>query len=222
MNKVNWTRRAVVSGFGALPASAAFASCTVEPSKEPSIFAGGPFADNMVAKEFKAPPPGLALPKNTPLVGKGAPKSLDGYRGKTILLNLWAEWCTPCLEELPVFDKIIHLICNDQFQLVPVLSGSRLNDTSQLPPFLAKIGAPTLPLIRDVSLDNSRLAEALAKDGDNHKPSWPCSLLIDPAGVIRGRSFGTGIYKNERGMFTVWASDDGVKFCTALANGLLA
>jgi thiol-disulfide isomerase/thioredoxin len=222
MDRADWTRRGIVAGLGALPASAAFASQPVEPSNEPSIFAGGPFANNMVAQDFVAPPPGLVLPKRTPLFGKGAPKSLDVYRGKTIILSLWAEWCTPCVQEMPVFDKIIQLICNDKFQIVPVMSGSNLDDPSEVKPFLTKIGAATLPLIMDGSPDRDRLQVTLAKTGKDNKPALPCNLLIDPSGVIRGRSIGGATFKNERGEFSIWASPDSVKFVTALANGLMA
>jgi thiol-disulfide isomerase/thioredoxin len=222
MSRADWTRRGIVAGLGGLPASVAFASQPVEPSNEPSIFAGGPFADNLVARNFIAPPAGLVLPKRTPLFGKGAPKSLDVYRGKTILLSLWAEWCTPCIQELPVFDKIIQLICNDKFQIVPVMSGSNLDDPAPVKPFLTKIGAATLPLIMDGSVDNNRLELTLAKTGKDNRPALPCNLLIDPSGVIRGRSIGGSTLKDERGVYSAWASADGVKFAEALAGGLLA
>lgn len=31
---------------------------------------------------------------------------LDDYKGKTVVLNLWATWCTPCVNELPYFEKL--------------------------------------------------------------------------------------------------------------------
>jgi peroxiredoxin len=36
----------------------------------------------------------------------GRTRKLSNYRGKVVLVNLWATWCPPCLEELPVLDQL--------------------------------------------------------------------------------------------------------------------
>jgi thiol-disulfide isomerase/thioredoxin len=36
----------------------------------------------------------------------GAPTSLADFRGKPLLLNLWATWCAPCIKELPTLDAL--------------------------------------------------------------------------------------------------------------------
>lgn len=36
----------------------------------------------------------------------GAPASLADFRGKTVLLNLWATWCAPCIAEMPTLDRL--------------------------------------------------------------------------------------------------------------------
>ena len=37
----------------------------------------------------------------------GATRKLSNYRGKIVLVNLWATWCPPCVEELPVLDQLV-------------------------------------------------------------------------------------------------------------------
>lgn len=36
----------------------------------------------------------------------GAPASLGDFRGKPVLLNLWATWCAPCIAEMPTLDRL--------------------------------------------------------------------------------------------------------------------
>ena len=48
----------------------------------------------------------LAPDFSVPQYGSEVPFQLDEYRGKTVILNFWATWCTPCVKELPHFDQI--------------------------------------------------------------------------------------------------------------------
>jgi thiol-disulfide isomerase/thioredoxin len=42
--------------------------------------------------------------------GSGAPKKLSDFRGKTVLLNLWATWCVPCVAEMPALDRLAQRV----------------------------------------------------------------------------------------------------------------
>ena len=48
----------------------------------------------------------------------GAPKSLSDWRGKVVLLNLWATWCVPCREEMPMLDKLQAELGGENFDVV--------------------------------------------------------------------------------------------------------
>lgn len=37
---------------------------------------------------------------------KSGKRSLADFKGKAVILNLWATWCVPCLKELPTLDKL--------------------------------------------------------------------------------------------------------------------
>ena len=66
--------------------------------------ANGDGDDNLsaaVERGERPPAPALDLP---PLEGTGA-RSLEEYRGKVVVLNVWASWCDPCREESPLLER---------------------------------------------------------------------------------------------------------------------
>lgn len=50
--------------------------------------------------------------------GAGAPRSLSDFRGRVILLNLWATWCVPCRKEMPALDRLQAALGGPGFEVV--------------------------------------------------------------------------------------------------------
>ncbi|MFK5997150.1 MAG: TlpA disulfide reductase family protein [Rhodobacterales bacterium] len=75
------------------------------------------------------------------------PVSLDAYKGKIVLLNIWATWCPPCLAELPSIDALQAELGGDDFAVVPVAMGR--NPVVAIKKFYAKAGIKHLPILRD-------------------------------------------------------------------------
>lgn len=50
--------------------------------------------------------------------GNGKKVGLDSYRGKVVLLNVWATWCAPCIRELPSLDRLQAAIGGDEFSVI--------------------------------------------------------------------------------------------------------
>lgn len=46
--------------------------------------------------------------------------SLSDYRGKVVLLNIWATWCPPCVAEIPSLDKLYKMFRDEDFELLAV------------------------------------------------------------------------------------------------------
>jgi len=46
--------------------------------------------------------------------------SLADYRGKVVLLNIWATWCPPCVEEMPSMEKLYQELNGDGFEILAV------------------------------------------------------------------------------------------------------
>jgi len=49
---------------------------------------------------------------------RGHTLSLVDFRGKVVLLNVWATWCTPCQEEMPALDRLNARLGGPQFEVV--------------------------------------------------------------------------------------------------------
>ena len=125
-----------------------------------------------------------------PVDGKGQPADMTPYRDKVLLVNLWATWCAPCIEELPALGKLQRELGGADFQVVTIAIDER--DPAKIEPFLAKHGAENLPVLidRDRTIDKVAKVSALpasllvARDGTakamlTGDASWTCGMALD-------------------------------------------
>src|SRR3954470_17241648 len=78
-----------------------------------------PLAHGEVAALTMATAP-LRLPDLTFEDADGKPKKLSDWRGKTVLLNLWATWCVPCRKEMPALDALQTKLGGKDFEVVAI------------------------------------------------------------------------------------------------------
>jgi len=78
------------------------------------------------------PPPNLNLsdpPRSLPEIafedGAGARRKLSDFRGKFVLLNIWATWCIPCRKEMPTLDRLQGRLGGPDFEVVACRSIAR-------------------------------------------------------------------------------------------------
>jgi thiol-disulfide isomerase/thioredoxin len=120
-----------------------------------------------------------ALPDIRFLNGSGAEVSLAGFRGKVVLLNVWATWCAPCREEMPALDRLQAALGSDKFQVVALAVDKSGVDGARK--FLADIKTEKL----------EAFADPTAKEGTQLKViGMPTSILIDTQGREIGRLIG--------------------------------
>ena len=108
----------------------------------------------------------------------GAAIDLASYRGKPVVVNFWASWCTPCRDEFPLFkERLAALGPADGL----VMLGVMYKDQADLAlKFLTEFGA-TWPTVQD---PDGRIAAAY------RVVAPPQTYFIDAAGVIRGIQVG--------------------------------
>jgi cytochrome c biogenesis protein CcmG, thiol:disulfide interchange protein DsbE len=64
--------------------------------------------------------PGGEAPVFEALTLDGEPRSLDDFRGKVVLLNVWATWCPPCRYEMPSMQRLYEAFAGQDFEIVAV------------------------------------------------------------------------------------------------------
>jgi peroxiredoxin len=70
---------------------------------------------NQVAIKDNMPAPDFTFPG---LDGKMV--SLSDYKGKVVLLNIWATWCPPCVEEMPSMERLYQKFKGQNFEILAV------------------------------------------------------------------------------------------------------
>lgn len=111
--------------------------------------------------------------------GDGGTKSLSDFRGKVVLLNIWATWCVPCREEMPAFDTLQTELGGAEFEVVAINIDKGGPEKAR--DFLQETGATNLALYTDPS---GKIFVTLKAVG------MPTTLLIDRDGKEIGRLVG--------------------------------
>jgi thiol-disulfide isomerase/thioredoxin len=128
----------------------------------------------------------------------GQPKSLADWRGRTVLLNLWATWCVPCRKEMPALDALQDKLGGPDFEVVAVNIDTRNLDRPKS--FLQEAGVSHLGYYSD---SNAAVFQDLKAVGKAF--GMPTTLLVDPNGCEIASLAGPA----------EWASEDGLKLVRA-------
>jgi cytochrome c biogenesis protein CcmG, thiol:disulfide interchange protein DsbE len=103
--------------------------------------------------------------------------SLHDFKGKTVLLNFWATWCPPCVQEMP---SLVQLQQRMKDKGVVVLAVSLDVDESAYKHFITKHNVELLTL-RDPDQKSNSLYGTY---------KFPETFVIDPSGKIRRKFIG--------------------------------
>src|SRR5204862_2729975 len=164
----------------------------------------GPLAHGEVAALTMATSP-LRLPDLAFEDADGKPRKLSDWRGKTVLLNLWATWCVPCRKEMPALDELQAKLGGKDFEVVAVNIDTR--DADKPKNFLKDANLTRLGYFTD---QKAKVFQDLIAIG--RALGMPTSVLIDAQGCEIGTIAGPA----------EWASDDAVKLIKAAVQPKMA
>ena len=103
----------------------------------------------------------------------GEPYALSEDRGSVVLLDVWATWCEPCRDALPMYQDLAK---HYGARGLKVYALNVDEDVRALPPFLAETKV-TLPVLLD--------SQATVAESVLHVRNMPTTLLVDRRGKVR-------------------------------------
>ncbi len=132
---------------------------------------------------FDAPKP---MPEVSFIDSDGRELGLGDFRGKFVLVNLWATWCGPCRREMPSLDRLQARLSGSDFTVL-ALSQDR-KGVAIVEKFLAQIGTWNLAIYVDSSARSARRLGAIG---------LPTTVLLDRQGQIIGRLIGSAEWDSD-------------------------
>lgn len=123
--------------------------------------------------------------------------NLSHFKGKVILVNLWATWCGPCRHEMPTLDALQAKLGSDKFEVV-TLNVDR-KSAAGAEAFFSEIGVKNLSLYADPTTKAMRSLRARG---------LPMTMLVNADGREVGRLFGPA----------EWASQEAINLIQAQLN----
>lgn len=134
---------------------------------------------NMVAVQDQEPVAeiGAAAPDFELVALSGGSLHLEDFRGKVVLINFWATWCTPCVLEMPNIQKYYEEKYPGKFEVLAINADEPIREIQQ---FTADMGL-TFPILLD---PGSRTTYLYRLRG------YPTSYFVDEEGIIRYQHIG--------------------------------
>lgn len=110
----------------------------------------------------------------------GHPVNLAAYKGQPLVINFWASWCGPCIEEMPDFQRASQTDIGKRVQFV----GIGIDSADKMRQFATKLG------ITYILLESGAAGLDLMRSVGNPSGALPFTLIVDRAGVPVTRKLG--------------------------------
>lgn len=111
---------------------------------------------------------------------KGARHHLSEFRGRGVVINLWATWCAPCVAEMPSLAALAKAVNPDEIVVLPLSSDQ--GGAAAVTAFFRMHDITGLPVLLDPEGDAERAFNV---------PGIPTSEIIDKAGMVQAQMEGS-------------------------------
>jgi thiol-disulfide isomerase/thioredoxin len=132
------------------------------------------------------------------LDANGKQVSLTDFRGRMVLINLWATWCVPCRKEMPALDELQRKLGGADFAVLAINLDQR--DREKPKKFLSEINVRSLTYYEDPTTNVFQKLKAAGR-----APGLPSTILVDRDGCELGFMPGPA----------EWASEDALALLRA-------
>ncbi|HLD74413.1 MAG TPA: redoxin domain-containing protein [Bdellovibrionota bacterium] len=140
---------------------------------------------------------GDLVPDFTLKTKDGRKVSLSQYRGKVVILNFWATWCSPCVTEIPSLNQLGASLKDENLEIIAVSLDTSWSDVDEL---FTQLGVPKFTVVLDEE------GQVTSKFGTQLVPE---SFIIDQNGVVIKKIIGA----------IDWNSNDTRHMIKLLLNG---
>jgi thiol-disulfide isomerase/thioredoxin len=130
-----------------------------------------------------------AAPLTPMYTARGGVTNLRRYRGKVVLLNVWATWCAPCVYELPALDRLQAV--TDEAGIAVLAVSIDVEGMTKVAPFAARLDLKHLTVLTDPT---GRIVDRL-----NIREGLPWTFIIDRQGRVRGYLMGAADWDSADG-----------------------
>jgi len=101
----------------------------------------------------------------------GETRGLSDYKGKVLVVNFWATWCSPCVKEMPSLQRAAEKLSTDNIQVIGISMGETHDEIGR---FLKK-----------QSIDFPLLADSNSSVSDQWRvPGLPTTYVINKEGYV--------------------------------------
>jgi thiol-disulfide isomerase/thioredoxin len=143
-----------------------------------------------LVKPERAPVPDFAFAD-----GEGKALKISDWKGRVVLVNLWATWCAPCRKEMPTLDALQKELGSEDFEVVAISLDRKGAEASGA--FLRETGATSLKLYVEPT---ARILNELQAIG------LPATILIDRKGNEVGRLLGPAEWNSPEALALITAA----------------